>query len=169
MFRDKLKENRIRLEMNQKALSMKLNVSEEEVSKWEIGISMPDIETAIKLSEIFNVSIDYLLKDSKSDSSFSYYTKTKDNKRIMSIQTIASISFLTLSFLSLLTLLVIAWIEPITYISSNDEVIIGIKAYMYKYQEFNTAVIFSIGVLILSVISLFVPIDKVRKLFQKKM
>ena len=38
-----------------------LGVSKQSVSKWENGLSYPDFDTIIKLSEIFNVSTDYLL------------------------------------------------------------------------------------------------------------
>lgn len=52
--------------ISQKRLSEMLCISPQAVSKWERGISMPDIEFLSPLSQIFGVSIDYLL-DNKSD------------------------------------------------------------------------------------------------------
>lgn len=52
--------------ISQKRLSEMLCISPQAVSKWERGISMPDIEFLSPLSQIFGVSIDCLL-DNKSD------------------------------------------------------------------------------------------------------
>jgi len=48
---------------SQEDLAMKLNVSRQSVSKWENASSIPDLDKIIKLSEIFQVSTDYLLKN----------------------------------------------------------------------------------------------------------
>lgn len=48
---------------SQEDLAMKLNISRQSVSKWESGASIPDLDKIIKLSQIFSVSTDYLLKD----------------------------------------------------------------------------------------------------------
>lgn len=48
---------------SQEDLAEKLNVSRQSVSKWESGNSIPDLEKIIKMSGIFGVSTDYLLKD----------------------------------------------------------------------------------------------------------
>lgn len=49
---------------SQEELAMKLGVSRQSVSKWESTASIPDLDRIIKLAEIFEVSTDYLLKDS---------------------------------------------------------------------------------------------------------
>ena len=48
---------------SQEELALKLNVSRQSVSKWESMASIPDLEKIIKLSELFGVSTDYLLRD----------------------------------------------------------------------------------------------------------
>ena len=48
---------------SQEELAAKLNISRQSVSKWESTASIPDLDKIIKLSEIFGVSTDYLLKD----------------------------------------------------------------------------------------------------------
>lgn len=48
---------------SQEDLAMKLNVSRQSVSKWESTASMPDLDKIVKMSELFGVSTDYLLKD----------------------------------------------------------------------------------------------------------
>ena len=48
---------------SQEQLAEMLNVSRQSVSKWEGGLSIPDLDKIIKMSSLFGVSTDYLLKD----------------------------------------------------------------------------------------------------------
>ena len=48
---------------SQEELAEHLNVSRQSVSKWESGTSVPDLDKILKLSHLFGVSTDYLLKD----------------------------------------------------------------------------------------------------------
>ena len=53
--------------MSQEQLAEKINVSRQSISKWESGESSPEIERLIELSNVFDVSTDYLLKSSEVD------------------------------------------------------------------------------------------------------
>lgn len=48
--------------MSQEALAEKLGVTRQAVSKWESEQSLPDMENIIAISDLFEVSTDYLLK-----------------------------------------------------------------------------------------------------------
>lgn len=48
---------------SQEELAQQLGVSRQSVSKWESAQSIPDLDKVLKLSALFNVSTDYLLKD----------------------------------------------------------------------------------------------------------
>lgn len=48
---------------SQEQLAEQLNVSRQSISKWESGASIPDLDRILKLSKLFDVSTDYLLKD----------------------------------------------------------------------------------------------------------
>lgn len=48
---------------SQEELAFRLDVSRQAVSKWEMGSSVPDLDKIIKMSELFGVTTDYLLKD----------------------------------------------------------------------------------------------------------
>ncbi|MGY3779298.1 helix-turn-helix domain-containing protein [Isobaculum melis] len=61
MLADKLKELRNKKNLTQKELAQLLNVSQQTIGSWEVGRAEPNNETLILLSEIFNVSTDYLL------------------------------------------------------------------------------------------------------------
>lgn len=48
---------------SQEELADQLEVSRQSVSKWEGAQSIPDMNKILKLSKVFGVSTDYLLKD----------------------------------------------------------------------------------------------------------
>ena len=52
---------------SQEELAGKLKVSRQSVSKWESAMSVPELDKVLQLSEIFEVSTDYLLKDDKEE------------------------------------------------------------------------------------------------------
>ncbi|WP_208589495.1 helix-turn-helix domain-containing protein [Gracilibacillus suaedae] len=61
-FAEKLKKERKRKSWSQEELAEKLFVSRQSVSKWENGQNFPNIEIIIKLSDLFGVTIDELLR-----------------------------------------------------------------------------------------------------------
>lgn len=61
-FHERLYEVRKRSGMTQNDLAEKLNVSRQAVSRWEMGTAKPDFENLIAISDLFGISIDYLLK-----------------------------------------------------------------------------------------------------------
>lgn len=64
----KIYEQRIKKNLSQGDLANLLNVSRQSVSKWENNNTVPDLEKMIKLSEIFEISLDELVKGEKSSS-----------------------------------------------------------------------------------------------------
>ena len=63
---------------SQEELADKLNISRQSVSKWESGGSIPDLDKIIKLSGLFGVSTDYLLKDELEEISYSETDEDKE-------------------------------------------------------------------------------------------
>ncbi len=59
---DKIQELRKQNGLSQEQLAERMGVSRQAVSKWESGLCAPDIEKIIALSELFEVSTDYLIK-----------------------------------------------------------------------------------------------------------
>ena len=53
--------------LTQEQLANKLNITKNAVSKWERGLSLPDISIIIPLSEILGVSLYDLLKGEEND------------------------------------------------------------------------------------------------------
>ena len=63
IFADKLILLRKKAGWSQEELAEQMNVTRQSVSKWEGAQSVPDLDKMIRLSELFGVSTDYLLKD----------------------------------------------------------------------------------------------------------
>ena len=63
---DKIIELRKKNGWSQEDLAQKMDVSRQSISKWEGAQSVPDMNRILRLSEIFGVTTDFLLKDDRS-------------------------------------------------------------------------------------------------------
>ena len=59
---DKIAKLRKENNLTQDQLASLLKVSRQSVSKWESNLTYPETEKIIRISQIFNCSIDYILK-----------------------------------------------------------------------------------------------------------
>ena len=62
-FGEKLIKMRKQKGMSQEQLGIQLGITRQSVSKWESGSTLPELSKLIAISEIFGVSVDYLVKD----------------------------------------------------------------------------------------------------------
>lgn len=58
----KLKQARLKKELTQENVANILNVSRTTISNWEIGRSYPDLESVVALSDLYNISLDEILR-----------------------------------------------------------------------------------------------------------
>lgn len=91
IFADKLIRLRKKAGWSQEELAEKMNVTRQSVSKWEQAQSLPDLEKMIRLSELFGVSLDYLVKDEMKDSE-----GTNDSSAIRSVSMEEANTFLSI-------------------------------------------------------------------------
>ncbi len=109
-FGERIYELRNKNNMSQGDLADRLEVSRQTISKWENSMCKPEADKLIQLSEIFNVSIDYILKGGQTPSDPVYvYVKdtdgeTKNNEQVVRkyVGIILAIVFAVLSLLSVL-------------------------------------------------------------------
>lgn len=66
-FNEKLIDLRKSKNFSQEELGEKLNVARQTVSKWELGETTPEMDKLIKISEIFEISLDELVKEGAID------------------------------------------------------------------------------------------------------
>ncbi len=60
-FNERLKDLRKKCGISQSALARQMNLTRATVNAWEMGISTPNAQSLIMLSQYFKVSVDYLL------------------------------------------------------------------------------------------------------------
>lgn len=77
-FGEKILGLRTKSGLSQEALAEKLMVSRQAVSKWESGVTLPETEKLIIISDMFGVSLDYLLKEDAGNSSYPGPTENLD-------------------------------------------------------------------------------------------
>lgn len=64
-FNEKLIQLRKENNLTQNQLAEKINISRQSISKWENDHGYPDIANLIKISELYNLSLDELLKNDR--------------------------------------------------------------------------------------------------------
>lgn len=109
-FGERIYELRNKNNMSQGDLADRLEVSRQTVSKWENSMCKPEADKLIQLSEIFNVSIDYILKgeQTQADPVYVYVKDTdgeaKTNEQVVRkyVGIVLAIVFAVLSLLSIL-------------------------------------------------------------------
>ena len=77
MISRNLKSLRKKNQYTQEEIAEKINVSRKSVAKWENGESNPDIESCIKLANLYNVKLDDLVNHSEEETGIGVPPKGK--------------------------------------------------------------------------------------------
>lgn len=80
LLNERLKQLRAQYNYTQENVAQKIGVSKQSVSKWESGKTYPDIDNLIILSDIYNVTIDELIRE---DSILKKRIKIKKKNRVV--------------------------------------------------------------------------------------
>jgi len=92
-FSEQIKMIRRRSKLTQEELAKKLNVSRQAVSNWENNRNLPDFEMLIKISSVFEISLDQLiLGDAKMNKMTEKLIKDTDENRKAKFNMITTIS-----------------------------------------------------------------------------
>ena len=78
-FNEKLTQLRKSKNLSQEELGNELGVARQTVSKWELGETTPEMDKLIKMSEIFEISLDELIKDKEIDTNINTNTNSNSN------------------------------------------------------------------------------------------
>lgn len=98
-FNEKLIKIRKEKGLSQEALGEKLDVARQTISKWELGETTPEMDKLVKLSELFEISLDELIKD---DSEISVAEDTNNNLNNTNSQKLAGIVIIILKVIGVL-------------------------------------------------------------------
>ena len=140
IFADKVIQLRKKNGWSQETLAEKLNVSRQTVSKWESAQSVPDFNRMIQLSELFEVSTDYLLKDSIEEAEYCPSPEIAEEERLHTVSLETAGQFLSgayhsaqrialgvfLCILSPIPLIVLAGLQEQGSISLSEQQALGI-------------------------------------------
>ncbi|MBO3446042.1 helix-turn-helix transcriptional regulator [Clostridium sp. CCUG 7971] len=81
-IQEKIKKNRQKNNWSQDDLAKKLNISRQAISKWETGESIPDVDKLVLMSEIFDITLDELIKGEKPKQPLIVEEKSKKGRTI---------------------------------------------------------------------------------------
>ena len=79
----KLKEARLKINLTQEQVAEALGVSRQTVSNWETGKFYPDIVSVIKMSDLYEVSLDYLLKGKEAETMTKYMNYLEESTNMV--------------------------------------------------------------------------------------
>lgn len=76
---------RKKIGLSQAELAEKFNVSPQAVSKWETGLTLPDIDILLEMSWFFDISINALLEDNNKFTNSNVVTRAKLPEQVNTI------------------------------------------------------------------------------------
>lgn len=105
-FNEKLIKLRKEAGFSQEELGNKLNVARQTISKWELGETTPEMDKLIKISEIFNVTLDELIKEESINEKINNTNSQKLAGMVIKILKGLGIFLITLLIISILSIIV---------------------------------------------------------------
>ena len=163
---EKLKEIRKISGMTQEELADKLNVSRQTISKWEKGLSTPDLEMAIQFCDLFQISLDELLKEERMERKLSLEDILRTNKRNQRqlVLLMSSVFFLLTGALGLL------FVFAIRYTTLNIEYILyrAIATGQYANESLETTPFFAAAILLIAIGGIMLIIEIIYILKEKR-
>lgn len=95
----KLQEARTKANLTQEQVAEALAVSRQTISNWENEKTYPDIKSVVVLSDLYNISLDNLLKDSEKSSSTNYLNYLEESTNTVKSKTKLSKIILVIAYL----------------------------------------------------------------------
>lgn len=139
---EKIQKCRKNGKMSQEGLASRLGVSRQAVSKWELNESVPDTENVIRLERIFQVSVDYLLKNEIEEDEVKVEINRDDDivKRSKlhvgwGIYVVAAVLFLVWSYQRNMIGTGIIWVIDLSVLSGMGYVTFLIVKALRKYNQ----------------------------------
>ena len=86
MLNENIKKMRMSKGLSQNELAIKLNVVRQTVSKWERGLSVPDADMLISISDIFEIPVSSLLGDSIQEKEVNELQKVAEKLEVINLQ-----------------------------------------------------------------------------------
>lgn len=147
--------------LSQEQFAEKIGVTRQAVSRWEMGISVPNINTLILISEKFGVSVDTILKEKDDVNKKSETTNLVSKKKNRNY----GFLFLIIGFLGAISLPLLAKWQQI----KNMELFKTAYEHSYDYIfEYPLSIIFMLALLFVGLGIYFILKEKRRRLNDEK-
>lgn len=128
---EQLKIRRKELNLTQEEVAKQLFISRQAISNWETGKSYPDIEKIVMLSDIYEISLDKLLKG---DKKIMIELKNKTVYKFV-IMTLAILSLISMGICFLINFLLTGHLSWSLIVASSLIYVIAIGITLYKSKE----------------------------------
>ena len=153
MLKDNIKTLRKQKGLSQEELSIKLNVVRQTISKWEQGLSVPDSEMLISISEVFDTPVSTLLGETITDTNPNNLKEIAEKLEIINLQLAerkeSKRKFWHYFFIGLCIIILLIFISIITLDNS------------YMEWNYNDPELSVLGVIIHSFIWIFIRISPI--------
>ncbi len=133
-----IREARNRTRMTQEQAAEALGVSRQTISNWETGKSYPDVVSVIRMSDLYDVSLDHLLKEETSvKQSYKVYleesTNTVKSRRTQSITTLVAITLAIWALSMLVTWLVASGVDSTGYSAAVSWTVLPVMFFVASF------------------------------------
>ena len=105
----KIKNARITAQLTQEQVAEELGVSRQTLSNWENGRTYPDIVSVIKMSDLYAVSFDHLLKEKEETTVSNYMDYLEESTNAVKSQKKLSMTILIATYLGIWAISLIAF------------------------------------------------------------
>lgn len=130
-FNEKILDLRRQKGWSQEELGNKLDVSRQTISKWEIGATTPELENLVMLSEVFDISIDELVDNPRTQTDIKEDNTKVEEKELTSKQ---SKSKKKISWVIIIIIFLLSGICGSVYFRSNMLRKANIRMYDVAFQ-----------------------------------
>lgn len=114
--------------LSQEQLAERLGVSRQAISKWESGQSIPENEKTLAISDYFNVSLDYLMKDVDSQDNIPQLTQDIQPKQTVErTKWLLGMIFCVMGVVCLIIWGLLSIFNPIVYNQISESSMISIN------------------------------------------
>lgn len=114
---NKLQRARMKANLTQEQVAEMLGVSRQTISNWENEKTYPDIKSVVTLSDLYNVSLDYLLKEKEEISMSNYLDYLEESTNMVKSKNKLSMLILVVTYLLIWS---VSLIEFWFFISGSD-------------------------------------------------
>ena len=134
-FNEKLVMLRKQNNLSQEQLAEQLNVARQTVSKWELGETTPEMDKLIKMSEIFKISLDELMKEETQGETVNDPNNTNSQKLAgMTIKILKGIGIFFIIIVIMYIILITAGLVAFNRTGNDSKVVTQMQEELVEYE-----------------------------------